>query len=71
MTAIREFIKVKNRRIVLDLPEDFNYENVEIVIMPAKEEDWEYWSEKEIGEVGKIGLISSSFEDDDEDYSKW
>jgi len=71
MTALREFIKVKNRQIVLDLPEDFDYENVEVVVMPAKEEEWEYWSEREISEIGNIGLISSSFEDDDEDYSKW
>ena len=71
MTALREFIKVKNHRIVLDLPKDFNYENVEVVIMPVKEEEWEYWNKKEIDEIGKIGLISSSFEDDNEDYSKW
>ncbi len=71
MIALREFIKVKNHRIVLDLPKDFNYENVEVVIMPVKEEEWEYWNKKEIDEIGKIGLISSSFEDDNEDYSKW
>lgn len=34
-------------------------------------EDWDYWSDDEIANIGKIGLRSDSFEDDDEDYSKW
>jgi len=29
------------------------------------------WSENEINSIGKIGFHSSSFENDDEDYSKW
>ncbi|SHO80712.1 hypothetical protein MNB_SV-15-315 [hydrothermal vent metagenome] len=33
--------------------------------------DVDYWSEEEIDSIGKIGFISSSFEDDNEDYSKW
>ena len=33
--------------------------------------DWDYWNDEEIDNIGKIGFVSSSFEDDDEDYSKW
>jgi len=33
--------------------------------------DWDYWSEEEIENIGKIGFVSASFEEDDEDYSKW
>ncbi len=29
------------------------------------------WNEKELESIGKIGFVSESFEDDDEDYSKW
>jgi len=73
MTALREFIKVKNRQVILDLPVGFDYENVEVVVMPVKNEEWDYWSEEEIKNFGKysVGLSSNDFEDDDEDYSKW
>jgi len=73
MTALREFIKVKNRQVILDLPIGFDYENVEVVVMPVKDEEWDYWSEDEIKNFGKYsaGLSSNDFEDDDEDYSKW
>ena len=33
--------------------------------------DWDYWSDEELASIGKIGFMSDSFEDDDEDYSKW
>ena len=34
------------------------------------EEDYNFWNEKEIKQIGKIGFNSKSF-DDNEDYSKW
>ena len=71
MTALREFIKVKNHEINIKLPDDFDYEEVEVIIMPKKENDYEFWSDEEIDFIGKIGFVSSSFEDDNEDYSKW
>ena len=37
----------------------------------VKNADWDYWNEEEINNIGKIGFISTSFEDDDEDYSQW
>ena len=71
MTALREFIKVKNHEVNIQLPNDFDYEEVEVIIMPKKEDDYEFWSDEEIDSIGKIGFVSSSFEDDNEDYSKW
>jgi len=71
MTMLREFIKVENHRINIDLPRDFDGEEVEVIVLPKKEDEYEFWSEEEIEKIGKIGFISSSFEDDDEDYSKW
>ena len=35
------------------------------------QKNYEVWSDKEIENIGKIGFISSSFEEDNEDYSKW
>ena len=44
MTAIREFLKIKNRKLEIDLPEDFDYEEVEVIIMPKIDlkEDWSF-----------------------------
>jgi len=46
-------------------------ENKIIENVIIKNNDWDYWSEEEIDNIGKIGLMSNSFEDDDEDYSTW
>jgi|LakMenEpi03Aug12_release.lakeMendotaPanAssembly.Ray.scaffolds.fasta_scaffold716586_1 hypothetical protein len=71
MTAIREFIKVKNHQVTINLPNDFNYEEVEVIVMPHNKQETNYWSNEELYNIGKIGLHSKSFESDDEDYSKW
>ncbi len=71
MTALREFIKVRNREINIQLPVDFDYQEVEVIIIPKSDEEIEFWSEEELNNIGKIGLHSSVFEYDDEDYSKW
>jgi len=34
MQAIREYVTVKNRQIILDLPEIFDGMNVEVIILP-------------------------------------
>jgi len=34
MEAIRQFVKVKNHRVTIILPEDFNAEEVEVIILP-------------------------------------
>lgn len=73
MVAIREFMKVKDHKLEITLPKDFHYEDVEVVILPTQERDWDYWSDDEIKEFGKhtIGLASNDFDDEHEDYSKW
>ena len=69
MIALREYKKVEDSKIVVELPKDFDYKEVEVIILPKDE--YEFWSEDEIERVGEIGFVSSSFEDDGEDYSKW
>ena len=71
MTMLREFIKVENHRINIDLPRDFDGEEVEVIVLPKKEDEYEFWSDKETNSIRKTRFVSSSFEDDDEDYSKW
>jgi hypothetical protein len=34
MIARREFVKIKNNRIDLLLPPDFNYDEVEVIVLP-------------------------------------
>jgi hypothetical protein len=53
MTALREFIKVKNREINIKLPNGFDCKEVEVIILPTKEDDYELWS------------TPASFEDDE------
>ena len=70
MIAIREFLKVVDHKIIINLPDDFDYDEVEVVVMP-KQDDINLWDDNEVKNIGKIGFHSTSFEDDDEDYSKW
>ena len=38
MEAIRRFVKVKNHQVNITLPEDFNAEEVEVIILPTSKE---------------------------------
>ena len=67
MTALREFVKVKNHEVNIQLPNDFDHEEVEVIVIPKKEDDYEFWSDEEIDSIGKIGFVSSSFEDDEDE----
>ncbi len=68
MIAVKKIARVKNNEINIKLPKEFENMEVEIIILP-KEKNYEFWKEKEINQIGKIGFISSSFEDHEEDYS--
>ena len=71
--TVRQFVKVSNRNLRVTLPEDFYYEDVEVIVMPlvSKEENLFSWENTDISNVGKTGLLSNSFPEDNEDYSKW
>ncbi len=38
MEAIRQFVTVKNRQINITLPDDFNAEEVEVIILPKHDD---------------------------------
>ena len=45
MKAIRKITKVKDKRLVIDLPDDFNEDQVEVIIMPIDDQyEDDYWS---------------------------
>lgn len=39
MEAIRQTIKVKNHKISITLPEDFNAEEVDVIILPSQNKE--------------------------------
>ncbi len=52
------------RKISKDVEE---YQSGEIKLI----DDEDFWDDKEIEMIGKTGFVSTSFEEDGEDYSKW
>lgn len=75
MLAIKELVKVKNHQVVLNLPDSFDEdEEVEVIILSKRNADemqWDFWRADELAHIGKLGLHSQSFVEDDEDYSTW
>jgi hypothetical protein len=71
--TVRQFAKVSNRNLQITLPENFDYEDVEVIVIPivTKDENIYSWKGTDIGNIGKLGLLSVSFPEDDEDCSKW
>jgi len=39
MVALREFMQVIDNQLIINLPKDFNYKEVEVVIMPKDSQD--------------------------------
>lgn len=74
MLAIKEVTTVKNHQIVLGLPACFDEnEEVEVIVLSKKQTklDYDFWQQNELEQIGKIGLNSKSFVEDEEDYSTW
>ena len=73
MIALREYVKVQDHQLHIQLPNDFNFDEVEVLIMPkSSERATEATSSfSSIQSIGKAGLHSQSFVEDNEDYSQW
>jgi hypothetical protein len=71
--TVRQVVKIHNRQLYLMLPEGFDYEEVEVIVMPASQpnDHISFWDSSDIDMAGKIGQSSASFPEDDEDYSTW
>jgi hypothetical protein len=73
MLAIREYATVKDHQLHIVLPQDFNFEEVEVIVLPrsinALPDEQDLLDQTE--QIGKIGFHSHSFVEDDEDYSQW
>ena len=73
MKAIRQIHKVKNHKISITLPDDFNADEVEIIILSSKNNEYSMpqWQMDEVRESSiafhknpKIGLDSNEIIDD-------
>jgi len=63
MEAIRRFVKVKNHQVNITLPEDFNAEEVEVIILPSsKEYQIPQWQIDEVRERTENSLKNPSIE---------
>ena len=70
---LREIVVPNSEHYDLHITKEYLNRSVEILVFPVEDENsnYENWSEEELENIGKIGLLSKSFEQDDEDYSKW
>jgi len=68
-------MKIEIKKLLFDitLPEGFDFEEVEVIVMPVSrpEAQISFWESTDIDMAGKIGQSSASFPEDDEDYSEW
>jgi virulence-associated protein VagC len=73
MIAIREYVKVQDHQLHIQLPNDFNFDEVEVLIMPKSSDRVNEASKgfSSFESIGKTGLHSESFVEDNEDYSQW
>lgn len=63
MTAIREYAKVNNHMLNIKLPDYFDFEDVEVVIMPRVDKDNLFHLNDEI-EIGMKSKISDKSHDE-------
>ena len=71
MEAIREIVKVKNRQGIINLPDDFNADEVEVIILPStKEYQIPQWQIDEVRERTENYLKDPSSAPDYEDFLK-
>ncbi|MFZ2725566.1 MAG: hypothetical protein WAX77_04915 [Methylococcaceae bacterium] len=60
---------------MLNLPNSFaENEEVEVIVLSKKSHDeinYAFWDDTELKQIGKIGLHSESFVEDEEDYTTW
>lgn len=66
MNAIRQIVEVKNHKLSIELPENFDAEYAEVIIFP-KEEEFDF----EISEEEKELMRKRLAEAKEEDFEDW
>jgi hypothetical protein len=72
MEAIRQTVKVKNHRISIILPDDFNSEEVDVIILPSEKKEYTIpqWQMDEVRERSKKYLKNPENVTDIDDFLK-
>lgn len=72
MEAIRQFVKVKNHQVNITLPEDFNAEEVEVIIFAKSENEYAIpqWQIDEVRERTEKYLKNPKSVTDIDDFLK-
>lgn len=68
MKALRQILKVKNHSINIHLPDDFNAEEVEVIILPLKEQKTKKGTVSKLR--GSLNLTDQQYSDFQEDVRK-
>jgi len=66
MNAIRQIVEVKNHKLNIELPENFDSEYAEVIIF-AKDESFDF----EISEEEKVLMRKRLAESKEEDFEDW
>ncbi|MGA9211674.1 hypothetical protein [Kaistella sp.] len=67
MNAIRQIVAVKNHKLDIQLPENFDAEFAEVIIFPKEEEEFDF----EISEEEKALMRKRFAESKEEDFEDW
>lgn len=71
MEAIRQIVKVKNHKINITLPDDFNADEVEVIILPKSNNvDIPQWQMDQVRERTEKYLKNPSSAQDIDDFIK-
>ena len=71
MDAIRQIVKVKNHQISITLPDDFNADEVEVIILPKSNNvEIPQWQMNQVRERTEKYLKNSSSAQDIDDFLK-
>ena len=71
MEAIRQIVKVKNHKISITLPDDFNADEVEVIILPKSNNvDIPQWQMDQVRERTEKYLKNPSSAQDIDDFLK-
>jgi hypothetical protein len=68
MQALKFKKEVVDGKIVLKVPKEFGA-IVEVIILARQDNEFEFWNEDEIKNLGKTHAFHADF--DTEDYSQW
>jgi len=73
MLGIRTILKTKSNNLKIQIPDSLKNRELEVIVLPAAtnahDYEYEFWSDKELKQLGKLNLGKKI--KDKEDYSKW